>query len=71
MASERLTLEAANEAAGMRIDKWLAMQLPELSRSRIEALISGGGVVVNGKNPSKSLKLKGGEQIELEIPEPQ
>ena len=71
MASEKLTLEAANEAAGMRIDKWLAMQLPELSRSRIEALISGGGVVVNGKNPSKSLKLKGGEQIELEIPEPQ
>ena len=54
MASEKLTLEAANEAAGMRIDKWLAMQLPELSRSRIEALISGGGVVVNGKNQSKS-----------------
>ncbi len=71
MASERFELLAGAESSGMRLDKWLAGQLPELSRSRIEGLITEGAVTVNGVSVSKSTKLRKGDLITGEIPEPQ
>ncbi|MCR4766841.1 MAG: RluA family pseudouridine synthase [Saccharofermentans sp.] len=70
MSAEVFTLEVAAENGGVRADKWLALQLPELSRSRIETLIADGAVTIDGKPISKSRKLKAGEFITAEVPEP-
>lgn len=70
MSAEVFTLEVSEENGGVRADKWLALQLPELSRSRIEALIADGAVTIDGKPITKSRKLKAGELITAEIPEP-
>jgi len=37
--------------AGERLDRYLAAQLPELSRTRIQELIDAGLVLVDGKPP--------------------
>ena len=53
-------------AAGKRLDAYLAKALPEISRARVQLLIEGGQVRVNGKSEKASLKLLGGERIEIE-----
>ena len=54
----------------MRLDRHLAA-VPEVgSRAAAERLLEAGAVLVDGEARSKSHKLAGGEQIELELPEP-
>lgn len=54
-----------------RLDVFVA-QAAEITRSRAASLIEEGAVLVNGKRPEKAgLKLKGGEEICIEIPEAQ
>lgn len=55
-----------------RIDRYLAEELSDLSRSRIQQLIEQGKVQVNNKVCiSKKINLKVGDRITLEIPEAQ
>jgi 23S rRNA pseudouridine1911/1915/1917 synthase len=57
------------EAAGERLDRFLA-ELPEVgSRAAAERLLAAGGVAVDGAPRSKSHRLAGGEELELEPPE--
>ena len=51
------TIEKIVEAAdvGSRLDKYLAMMLPELTRTRIQQFINEGLVLVNGKTEKKQL----------------
>ena len=59
------SLDVPPEAAGMRLDRWLA-SLPEVgSRGAAERLLEAGGVVVDGRALGKSHKLAGGEKVEL------
>ncbi|HUB28466.1 MAG TPA: RluA family pseudouridine synthase [Terracidiphilus sp.] len=51
------------EAAGRRLDHFLAAAIPGISRSRVQLLLEQGDVVLNGAHPKPSLKLRGGEQI--------
>jgi 23S rRNA pseudouridine1911/1915/1917 synthase len=60
----KLTAEPA--AAGMRIDAYLAKVVPDISRARVVLLIDEGQVTIDGKAVKASLKLKGGEAIEIE-----
>jgi 23S rRNA pseudouridine1911/1915/1917 synthase len=60
----KLTAEPA--AAGMRIDAYLAKVMPDISRARVVLLIDEGQVTIDGKAVKASLKLKGGEAIEIE-----
>lgn len=57
------------EAAGLRIDRFLADEDTGLSRSALQALVKDGHARCNGKQVSKSLKLKAGDTILLEIPD--
>jgi 23S rRNA pseudouridine1911/1915/1917 synthase len=57
---------AAPEAAGLRLDQYLAQAIPDISRARVQLLIEHGQVRVNGQPPKAKLKLQGGEQIEIE-----
>ena len=54
------------EAAGMRLDAFLAKVLPDISRARVQMLIEAGQVTLDGSVPKASLKLEGGERIEVE-----
>ncbi len=51
------------EAAGQRLDHFIATQLEGVSRSRVQLLLDQGDVLVNGAQAKPSLKLRGGEQI--------
>ena len=43
-------LVAGPDAAGQRLDQWLAASLgPDMSRSRVQMLIRQGAVSINGK----------------------
>ncbi|HIJ62958.1 MAG TPA: RluA family pseudouridine synthase [Rhodospirillaceae bacterium] len=66
------TLSVAAPQAGLRLDKWLAGELPELSRSRLQALIASGQVIVNGQPAGDaSRKVKAGETCIVDIPPPE
>ncbi|HKD94987.1 MAG TPA: RluA family pseudouridine synthase [Gaiellaceae bacterium] len=67
-ALKRLVVPA--EAAGERLDRYLA-GLPEVgSRAAAERLLSAGAVRVDGERRGKSHKLAGGEELEIEAPAP-
>jgi 23S rRNA pseudouridine1911/1915/1917 synthase len=56
--------------AGTRLDRVLA-ERPEIgSRALAERLIASGAALVEGDRRPKSHRLAGGEQIEVEVPEP-
>lgn len=64
---------AGDDAAGMRLDQWLAAQTgPDLSRSRIQALIRAGEVHVDGAAVTEpKAKLAAGATVEIGMPEPE
>jgi 23S rRNA pseudouridine1911/1915/1917 synthase len=64
----------ADEAAkGARLDQWLATQTgPDLSRSRVQALIREGQITINGVVVTEAKKkLAEGDHIALAMPEPE
>lgn len=67
----RLELEAPLERKGDRLDKWLSEQLEDLTRSALQKLIENASVTVNGTVPAKNYKLRGGECVSVEIPDPE
>ncbi|WP_416667710.1 RluA family pseudouridine synthase [Egbenema bharatensis] len=55
---------------GLRLDRYLAEQLPDLSRSRLQKLIEQGQVAVNQQIcTSKKATLQAGDAIQIQIPE--
>ena len=63
-----MQLHVPDDAAGRRLDSFLA-ELPEIgSRAVAERLLGTGGVLVDGRVRLKSHKLTGGEQLEFEPP---
>ena len=63
-------LQAGAEAAGERLDSFLAKSLPELTRSAAQRLIESGRVAVDGRPAVKSYRLSGGEAVSVILPEP-
>ncbi len=59
-----LRAEAADR--GKRLDSFLHAKLPEYSRSRLQAWIRGGRVLVNGTRGKPSMLLQGSEEIGVE-----
>jgi 23S rRNA pseudouridine1911/1915/1917 synthase len=69
--ASQLAVPIAQEQAGQRLDRALAALLPDLSRSRLQALIGEGRVTTGGttiKDPNHRVKL--GEVYDIAIPEP-
>jgi len=63
-----LTVEPAS--AGARLDRWLSERLTELSRAKLQALIRGGLVRVDGAVSRAAHRLRGGERVEVDVPPP-
>jgi 23S rRNA pseudouridine1911/1915/1917 synthase len=60
-----ITLHAAPEDCGKRLDQFLVAHLPETSRARVQQLIAEQKVLVNDAAAKASLRLRGDEQIAI------
>ena len=69
--SEQVVLTASAEDKGGRIDRYISENITELTRSGVQGLMEKGLILVNGGEVSKNYKLRGGEEISVEIPEPE
>ncbi len=65
LTSFPISIEVASEHAGKRLDQFLAAHLNNVSRARLQQLISEGKVTVNRARAKPSLRLRGGETIEF------
>jgi 23S rRNA pseudouridine1911/1915/1917 synthase len=68
---EPRVLGVDEEAAGKRLDRFLAERLPELSRARLQALIEAGSVQVDGRAAKVSARLRAGQSVSVTVPEPE
>jgi 23S rRNA pseudouridine1911/1915/1917 synthase len=59
------------EAAGMRLDKFLADHLADISRSRIQGWIEKGRVTLDGRPARPSTRLDPGQCVRVFIPPPE
>lgn len=67
--SSRSTFHITPAQAGERLDRFATAQLPGLSRSRVQALILSGDILLNGASARASEALKAGDEIAVRIPE--
>ena len=66
-----IRLVSDDTAKGQRVDQWLARNCPEMSRSRLQALIREGPLKINQNlilGPKTRLKI--GDSIEVSLPYP-
>jgi len=69
---QREVRTASAAEAGTRLDRFLVERLPDLSRSRLQALIRAGNVIVNGAavtDPGR--RMKAGDACIVAIPPPE
>ena len=66
--SEKIILSVTPEFSGTRIDKYISDNT-ELTRSTVQGLINEN-ILVDGKNVNKNYKLKGMEEIVIDVPQP-
>jgi 23S rRNA pseudouridine1911/1915/1917 synthase len=69
--SQAIELRVASRSRGLRLDQFLAAELPRFSRSRLQTLIRQGCVVLNGKETRPRAILRPGDLIRLVEPPPE
>ena len=57
-------------AEGERIDKYLSLLMPDMSRSYLQKLITGGCVTVGDKGVKASYRLCAGDRLLIQVPDP-
>src|SRR5437868_7507678 len=65
MPNYPIRLTVRDEQAGKRLDQFLVSQLPEVSRARVQQLITAAKVQVDSVPAKASLRLRGGERVEV------
>jgi 23S rRNA pseudouridine1911/1915/1917 synthase len=68
--NETLTLAVTEMDAGTRLDAYLAAQIHDWSRARLQRLIDEGDILVNGQPAKASYKLRAADEIEVELAPP-
>lgn len=66
-----ITITVEKEFEGLRLDKWLAEQDLNLTRTALQGLIENGSVLVNNKKIAKNYKQRNADIITISIPEPE
>jgi 23S rRNA pseudouridine1911/1915/1917 synthase len=66
---EKLAVVLPDDAAGLRLDQALARLLPQHSRASLQLWIRAERVQVEGRLPRASAKVRGGERVEIVIPQ--
>ena len=67
--AEKKKFEITGHETGLRVDKYLSEQLPDVSRSYLQKIIKEGQVLADGKPVKANYKVSEGNVIELELPE--
>ncbi|MEG1658249.1 MAG: RluA family pseudouridine synthase, partial [Oscillibacter sp.] len=67
---EKRTLTIPPDAAGGRVDAYLAAAVEDLTRSAAARALEEGRVCSAGKPLAKNYRLVGGETLDLQLPEP-
>lgn len=65
-----LTFLVSQSDLGQRIDRFLANNCEDLTRSAVQGLIEGGNVLVNEKPINKNYKLRDGDKVCVNLPQP-
>jgi 23S rRNA pseudouridine1911/1915/1917 synthase len=68
---ESRSLVASSAVAGLRLDVALTRLAPDLSRSRVQRLMELGRVLVDGRPAKAAVRLRGGERVDLTLPDPE
>lgn len=69
MSSDVILKDIVADNEGDRIDKFLADELPDYSRSFIQKMIKDGGVMVNGNTVKSNYRLMMGDSLTINVPE--
>ena len=70
MSVDSQLFSVSGEAAGQRLDSFIASHLKEVSRTRVQRAIADGDILVNERIAKPSYRLHDGDQIEIDFPEP-
>lgn len=68
MEQRTFIVDEANNA--LRMDKYLALRMDDCSRSYIQKIISDQTVFVNGKAAKANYKIKAGDHVCIQLPDP-
>ena len=66
----RLDLSVSPDHAGERLDRYMASEVPGLSRSQAQRLIDDGHVHVAGRQAKANLAMKDGDHVSIELQAP-
>ena len=69
--SDIISIDYKGEDKVVRLDRFLAEEIPSLTRSRIQKLLEEGRVLTGGRCEKASYKLRTGESVTVEIPDPE
>ncbi len=64
------TITVPDDGEGIRLDRFLTSVLPGQSRSNIQRLIQNGHVHIAGRQAKANQRVKEGQQVTVDIPEP-
>ena len=67
---DNYTFSVNSSDAGKRLDKFIAENIPDVTRSSVVNLIESDNVLVNGKKQNKNYKLRSNDTVSVDIPEP-
>jgi 23S rRNA pseudouridine1911/1915/1917 synthase len=71
LEKKAIKLAVPEEREGQRLDHYLVEMVPSISRSRLTKLIHNGSILVNGGLSKAGIRLKSGDKIEVNIPDPE
>ncbi|PRR92390.1 MULTISPECIES: RluA family pseudouridine synthase [unclassified Bacillus (in: firmicutes)] len=67
----QVNIAVSEEQTSERLDKFLSTTEPEWSRTQVQQWVKDGLIEVNGKQVKANYKVQAGDQIKVEIPEPE
>ncbi|MDE0310538.1 MAG: 23S rRNA pseudouridine(1911/1915/1917) synthase RluD [Acidiferrobacterales bacterium] len=66
-----IELSVPDQYRGYRLDKALALLLPDYSRTTIQSWLDAGRILLDEDTPSRRKIVSGGERLRVEIPQPE
>ncbi|MFX0571799.1 RluA family pseudouridine synthase [Bacillus pumilus] len=67
----QVNIAVSEEQTSERLDKFLSTTEPQWSRTQVQQWVKDGLIEVNGKQVKANYKVQAGDQIKVEIPEPE
>ncbi|MBW0258184.1 MULTISPECIES: RluA family pseudouridine synthase [Bacillus] len=67
----QVNIAVSQEQTSERLDKFLSTTEPEWSRTQVQQWVKDGLIEVNGKQVKANYKVQAGDQIKVEIPDPE